>query len=91
RFLQRTSVAERLTGGFADWLTGGHGGTRILDQLSRTGSFVSRDAQGKYRYPPFLRQVLLGELHGGMPEEVTGLFGRAARWYPRNGDAIEAV
>jgi LuxR family transcriptional regulator, maltose regulon positive regulatory protein len=91
RFLQRTSVAEQLTGSFADWLTGEHGGTRILDQLSRSGSFVSRDAQGKYRYHPFLRQVLLGELRGGTPEEVPGLLGRAARWHTRDGDAIEAV
>jgi len=91
RFLRRTSVAERLTGGFADWLTGEQGGTRILDQLSRTGSFVSRDAQGKYRNHPFLRQVLLGELRGGTPEEVPGLLGRAARWHTRDGDAIEAV
>jgi len=91
RFLRRTSVAGRLTGGFADWLTGDHDGTRILDQLSRTGSFVSRDAQGKYRYHRFLRQVLLGELRGGTPEEVPGLLGRAARWHTRDGDAIEAV
>jgi LuxR family maltose regulon positive regulatory protein len=91
RFLRRTCVAEQLTGGFADWLTGEHGGTRILDQLSRMGSFVSRDAQGKYRYHPFLRQVLLGELRGGLPAEVPGLFGRAARWHTRDGDAIEAV
>jgi LuxR family transcriptional regulator, maltose regulon positive regulatory protein len=91
RFLRRTSVAERLTGGFADWLTGERGGTRILDQLSRAGSFVSRDAQGKYRYHPFLRQVLLGELRGGLPEEVPGLLGRAARWHTRDGDVIEAV
>ena len=91
RFLRRTSVAERLTGGFADWLTGSRGGTRILDELSRTGSFVSRDAEGKYRYHPFLRQVLLGELRGSMPEEVPGLLGRAARWHTRDGDAIEAV
>jgi LuxR family transcriptional regulator, maltose regulon positive regulatory protein len=91
RFLRRTSVAERLTGGFADWLTGDHGGTRILDQLSRSGSFVSRNAQGRYRYHPFLRQVLLGELRGGMPDEVPGLLGRAARWHTRDGDAIEAV
>jgi LuxR family maltose regulon positive regulatory protein len=91
RFLRHTSVAERLTGGFADWLTGDRGGTRILDQLSRAGSFVSRDVQGKYRYHPFLRQVLLGELRGGLPEEVPDLLGRAARWYTRDGDAIEAV
>ncbi len=91
RFLRRTSVAERLTGGFADWVTGERGGTRILDQLSRAGSFVSRDAEGKYRYHPFLRQVLLGELRGGLPEEVPGLLGRAARWYTRDGDVVEAV
>ena len=52
---------------------------------------MSRDAQGKYRYHPFLRQALLGELRGGMPEEVPGLFGRAACWHTRDGDAIEAV
>jgi LuxR family transcriptional regulator, maltose regulon positive regulatory protein len=91
RFLRCTSVAERLTGGFADWLTGERGGARILDQLSRTGSFVSRDAQGKYRYHPLLRQVLLGELRGSLPAEVPGLLGRAARWYTRDGDVIEAV
>jgi len=91
RFLRRTSVARRLTGGFADWLTGERGGTRILDELSRAGSFVSRDSDGKYRYHPFLRQVLLGELRGGLPDEVPGLLGRAARWHTRDGDVIEAV
>jgi len=35
--------------------------------------------------------VLLGELRGGMPQEVPHLLGRAARWYARSGDVIEAV
>jgi LuxR family transcriptional regulator, maltose regulon positive regulatory protein len=91
QFLRRTSVAEHLTGDFADWLTGDSGGGRVLDQLSRENSFVSRDARGRYRYHRFLRQVLLTELHGGLPEEVPTLLGRAARWYARGGDVIEAV
>ena len=91
QFLRRTSVAERLTPGFADWLTAGSGGARILDQLDRENSFVFRDHDGKYRYHPFLRQVLLGELRREMPGEVSVLFARAARWAAGQGDVIEAV
>jgi len=91
QFLRRTSVAECLTADFADWLTGEPGGVRVLDKLVRENSFVSRDQRGSYRYHPFLRQVLLGELRGGMPQEVPHLLGRAARWYARSGDVIEAV
>jgi LuxR family maltose regulon positive regulatory protein len=91
QFLRRTSVAERLTPGFADWLTTGSGGARILDQLDRENSFVFRDHDGKYRYHPFLRQVLLGELRREMPAEVSVLFARAARWAAGQGDVIEAV
>ena len=90
-FLRRTSVADRLTAGFADWLTCGSGGTRILDQLDRENSFVSRDRHGKYRYHPFLRQVLLGEIRRETPAEVPVLFARAARWAAGEGDVIEAV
>lgn len=91
QFLRRTSVAERLTPGFADWLTAGAEGARILDQLDRENSFVFRDHEGRYRYHPFLRQVLLGELRREMPEEVSALFARAARWAAGQGDVIEAV
>ena len=91
QFLRRTSVAKRLTPAFADCLTGEPGGARVLDQLARENSFVSRDQQGKYRYHPFLRQVLLGELRGELPQDLPALLGRAARWYARGGDVIEAV
>lgn len=91
QFLRRTSVAERLTAGFADWLTAGSGGARILDQLDRENSFVFRDHDGRYRYHPFLRQVLLGELRREMPGEVSVLFARAARWAAGQGDVTEAV
>jgi LuxR family transcriptional regulator, maltose regulon positive regulatory protein len=89
-FLRRTSVAERLTGEYADWLTREPGGARILDQLDRENSFVSRDESGQYRYHPCLREVLLGELRR-TPEEVPVLFGRAARWHAARGDVVEAM
>jgi LuxR family maltose regulon positive regulatory protein len=91
QFLRRTSIAERLTPGFADLLTGESGGARILDTLNRENSFVCRDRQGKYRYHPFLRQVLLGELRREMPAEVPGLFTRGSQLAARQGDVIEAV
>jgi LuxR family maltose regulon positive regulatory protein len=91
QFLRRTSIAERLTPGFADLLTGESGGARILDTLNRENSFVCRDRQGKYRFHPFLRQVLLGELRREMPAEVPVLFTRASQLAVRQGDVIEAV
>ena len=52
QFLLRTSMAGRLTGEFADWLTGGSGGARVLDRLVRENSLVVRDSGGQYRYHP---------------------------------------
>jgi LuxR family maltose regulon positive regulatory protein len=89
-FLRRTSVAERLTGEYADWLTREPGGARILDKLDRENSFVARDESGQYRYHPCLREVLLDELRRA-PEEVPVLFGRAARWHAERGDVVEAM
>ncbi|MGH3210020.1 MAG: AAA family ATPase, partial [Trebonia sp.] len=91
QFLRCTSIAERLTPGFADQLTGESGSARILDTLDRQNNFVSRDGQGKYRYHPFLRQVLLGELRREMPAEVPVLFSRAAQLAAHEGNVIEAV
>jgi LuxR family transcriptional regulator, maltose regulon positive regulatory protein len=89
-FLRRTSVAERLTGEYADWLTREPGSARILDQLDRENSFVARDESGQYRYHPCLREVLLAELRR-TPEEVPVLFGRAACWHAARGDVVEAM
>jgi LuxR family transcriptional regulator, maltose regulon positive regulatory protein len=89
-FLRQTSVAERLTGEYADWLTREPGGARILDQLDRENSFVARDESGQYRYHPCLREVLLAELRR-TPEEVPVLFGRAARWHAARGDVVQAM
>jgi LuxR family maltose regulon positive regulatory protein len=91
QFLLRTSMAGRLTGDFADWLTGGSGGARVLDRLVRENSLVVRDSGGQYRYHPFLRDLLTAELRRQLPDEVPLLAARAARWHAARGEAVEAV
>jgi LuxR family transcriptional regulator, maltose regulon positive regulatory protein len=91
QFLLRTSMAGRLSGEFADWLTGGSGGARVLDRLVRENSLVVRDSDGQYRYHPFLRDQLTAELRRQLPEEVPLLAARAARWHAARGEAVEAV
>ena len=91
QFLLRTSMAGRLTGDFADWLTGGSGGARVLDRLVRENSLVARDNGGQYRYHPFLRDLLTAELRRQLPAEVPLLAARAARWHAARGEAVEAV
>src|SRR3984957_10772759 len=98
QFLLRTSMAGRLSGEFADWLTGGSGGARVLDRLVRENSLVVRDSDGQYRYHPFLRDQLTAEprrlppeLRRQLPDEVPLLAARAARWHAARGEAVEAV
>jgi LuxR family maltose regulon positive regulatory protein len=91
QFLLRTSMAGLLTGEFADWLTGGSGGARVLDRLVRENSLVVRDSGGRYRYHPFLRDLLTAELRRQLPAEVPVLAARAARWHAARGEAVEAV
>ena len=78
-------MAGRLTGDFADWLTGGSGGARLLDRLVRENSLVARDNGGQYRYHPFLRDLLTAELRRHLPTEVPVLAARAARWHAARG------
>jgi LuxR family maltose regulon positive regulatory protein len=91
QFLRRTSIAERVSGDLAEWLTGERGSASILDRLDRDNCFVSRDHDRGYQYHAFMRQVLLAELRCELPQEVPVLLSRAARWHAGRGDVIEAV
>jgi LuxR family maltose regulon positive regulatory protein len=91
QFLRRTSIAERVTAGFAAEVAGEPGSARVLDTLHRENTLVFRDGADGYRYHPFLRQVLLGELRCELAADVPGLFSRAARWYAAHGDAVAAL
>ncbi|MET9270644.1 LuxR C-terminal-related transcriptional regulator [Kribbella sp. NPDC003557] len=93
RFLLRTSVTDRLTGGLAEALTDDPRGQRFLEQLERSNAFVvglSPDRRW-YRYHPMLREMLRHQLTLVEPEIVPDLERRAALWFASNGQPIEAL
>jgi LuxR family transcriptional regulator, maltose regulon positive regulatory protein len=92
-FLLRTAVAERVSGGLADALTGDTGGSHMLSELARRDAFVSAvDERGHwYRYHPLFGDVLRAELHRRLPDEVPRLEAAAGRWHARRGSPLEAL
>jgi LuxR family maltose regulon positive regulatory protein len=92
-FMLRTSVTEEMSGDLADVLTGGPGGARTLERLSRENSFVEAlgNDHATYRYHPLLRDVLTAERNREIPHEVPVLLRRAARWYAAHDRATDAL
>ncbi|MEU8225696.1 LuxR C-terminal-related transcriptional regulator [Kribbella sp. NPDC048915] len=93
RFLLRTSVADRVSGGLAHALTGDPRGERFLERLERSNAFVIglHPDRRWYRYHPMLREMLRHQLALAEPEIVPDLERRAALWYATNGQPIEAL
>lgn len=93
QFLVRTSIAERLTAGLADVLTGGFRGQQHLEALERSNSFVVGLGSDRlwYRYHPLLREMLRHQLAVDEPEEVPRLHRRAAHWFAMNGYPVLAL
>jgi LuxR family maltose regulon positive regulatory protein len=92
-FLLRTSVAERLSEGLADALTGTTGTARTLRELARRDAFVSTidEDRGWYRYHPLFADVLRAELRRRRPDEVEDLHAIAACWHARRGSSLDAL
>jgi LuxR family maltose regulon positive regulatory protein len=92
-FMMRTSVTEEMSGDLADALTGGPGGARTLERLSRENSFVEAlgNDHATYRYHPLLRDVLAAERNREIPHEVPVLLRRAARWHAAHDRATDAL
>jgi LuxR family transcriptional regulator, maltose regulon positive regulatory protein len=92
-FMLRTSVTEQTSGDLADALTGGPGGARTLERLSRENSFVETVGHGGavYRYHTLLREVLAAERARQIPQEIPILLRRAARWHAAHDQAIDAL
>jgi LuxR family transcriptional regulator, maltose regulon positive regulatory protein len=92
-FMLRTSVTEQMSGDLADALTGGPGGARTLERLSRENSFVEAlgNDHATYRYHPLLRDVLVAERNREIPHEVPILLRRAARWHAAHDRATDAL
>ena len=93
RFLLRTSILTRLSGGSADAVTGEGGGKAMLEQLDRGNLFLVPldDRREWYRYHHLFADVLLTRLMDEEPDHVSDLHRRASAWYEGHGEPSEAI
>ena len=93
RLLLRTSILERVSGPFADRLTGCSGSERILLELEDAGAFVvAVDAERSwFRYHHLFADLLALELRRTAPQEMPGLHTIAAEWLAEHGYPVEAI
>ena len=91
--LLRTSLLDRVNGELADLLTGRPGSERILLELADTNAFVeSLDPERIwFRYHHLFADLLRLELRRTLPEEVPTLHRRAAEWFIRHGQVVDAI
>jgi LuxR family transcriptional regulator, maltose regulon positive regulatory protein len=93
RLLLRTSVLERINGELADLLTEDQGGERVLQDLEQANAFViSLDgSRSWFRYHQMFAGLLRLELRRAMPGEILALHRRAAGWFTRQGQVVNAI
>ena len=93
RFLQWTSILDRLTGALCDAVTGQDGGQATLEVLDRRNLFViPLDARREwYRYHHLFADVLRASLLREEPDRVLDLHRRASRWYEQHGERSDAI
>jgi len=91
--LLRTSVLERVSGPLADYLTGGSGAERILQELEDANAFVTALDVGRswFRYHQLFADLLQLELRRTSPAMVSPLHRAAALWYEQEGYVVEAI
>jgi LuxR family maltose regulon positive regulatory protein len=93
QLLLRTSLLDRVNGELADLLTSRPGSEGILLELEDANAFVvSLDPERRwFRYHHLLGDFLRLELRRTRPEEVPTLHRRAAGWFTRHGQVVEAI
>jgi LuxR family maltose regulon positive regulatory protein len=91
--LLRTSLLDRVNGELADLLTGRPGSERILLDLEDENAFVeSLDPERAwFRYHHLLTDFLRLELRRTLPAEIPVLHRRAAEWFIRQGQVVDAI
>jgi LuxR family maltose regulon positive regulatory protein len=91
--LLRTSLLDRVNGELADLLTGRPGSERILLNLEDANAFVaSLDPEHAwFRYHDLFADFLRLELRRALPAEVPVLHRRAAEWFIRQGQVVDAI
>jgi LuxR family maltose regulon positive regulatory protein len=91
--LLRTSLLDRVNGELADLLTGRPGSERILLDLADANAFVVPLDPGRtwFRYHHLFGDLLRLELRRTLPEDVPALHRRAAEWFIRQGQIVDAI
>jgi LuxR family maltose regulon positive regulatory protein len=91
-FLLGTSILGQVCGELADALTGRVDGERILDDLDRSGAFVTRLARpGWRRYHRLFGELLRAELRRQSPQRIPELHRAASDWLAAHGLPLEAL
>src|SRR5229473_5760543 len=91
--LLRTSLLDRVNGELADLLTGRPGSEQILLSLEDANAFVVSlyPERTWFRYHHLFADFLRLELRRTLPEEVPALHRRAAGWFTRHGQVVNAI
>ncbi len=91
--LLRTSLLDRVNGELADLLTGRPGSEPILLSLEDANAFVeSLDPERAwFRYHHLFADFLRLELRRTLPDHVPVLHRRAAEWFIRQGQVVDAI
>ena len=91
--LLRTSVLDRVCGPLADFLTGGSGAERMLQELEDANAFVTSLDAGRswFRYHHLFADLLQLELRRAAPAVVGSLHRAAAQWHEQEGYIVEAI
>ena len=89
----RTSVLDRVCGPLADFLTGGSGAERMLQELEDANAFVTSLDAGRswFRYHHLFADLLQLELRRAAPAIVGSLHRAAAQWHEQEGYIVEAI
>jgi LuxR family maltose regulon positive regulatory protein len=91
--LLRTSLLDRVNGELAGLLTGHPGSERILLELEEANAFVVSLDSGRtwFRYHQLFADLLRLEARRTLPEDLPVLHRRAAAWFARHGQAVDAI
>ncbi len=92
RFLLETCVVRRVCGDLADALTGRDDGRQLLARLDRENLFVVAldDRREWYRYHQLFADLLRHRLLAQDRDHARALHRRAADWFAREGEVVEA-
>lgn len=89
--LLKTSILDRVSPELATEVTGDEQAATELPALAEANAFVEPLPQGWYRYHSMFAEVLRLKLRREVPDQVSELRYRAARWLQRHGQLTEAV